>query len=71
MNINDKITEITSKAEVNASSESGSICSDIPAMPTNPQYVFAYIKFQQNPTYMPLDKALCAGTIFEELYLPC
>ena len=51
---------------------SDTVCSSIPSMPTDPRYVYAYIRFQQDPIYYAdLNQALSVGTIFEELNLTC
>lgn len=44
--------------------------SDIPAMPQNPQYAFAYIKFQQYGDLFTPENALMCGTYFKDLSMP-
>ena len=71
-NINVKKGGAVQAANSSMGNNSNTVCSNIPSMPTDPQYVYAYIRFQQDPVYYAdLNKALLAGTIFEELNLPC
>lgn len=44
--------------------------SNIPAMPQNPQYAFAYIKFQQYGDLFTPENALLCGTYFKDLSMP-
>ena len=71
MNENDKIVEIT-KSNNNSSSDRGmniDVCAEIPTMPTDPQYAFAYIKFQNTVELYSPQEALENGLVDREGYL--
>ena len=73
MNESNKIVDINKTERLSASSEIYSdedLCAKIPTMPTNPQYAFAYVKFQNTVDLLSPENALCAGTVFAELNFP-
>ena len=72
MNENDKIVEIN-KSSDNIPRENMiniDVCAQIPEMPTNPQYAYAYIKFQNNVELCNPQNALENGTVFPQLNMP-
>ena len=73
MNESNKIVDINKPEGLSASSEiftDEDLCAKIPTMPTNPQYAFAYVKFQNTVNLLSPEKALYAGTVFSELNSP-
>ena len=72
MNENDKIVEINkSNNNVPPSNMPDiDVCAVIPAMPTDPQYAFAYIKFQNTVELYDAQNALENGTVFPQLNMP-
>ena len=72
MNENDKIVEIT-KSNNNSSSDTEmnmNVCTEIPTMPLNPQYAFAYIRFQNTVELCSPEESLENGTVFPQLNMP-
>ena len=72
MNENDKIVEISNSGANMPNGNTGSIdiCAEIPTMPTDPQYAYAYIKFQNTVELCDADTALENGTVFPQLNMP-
>lgn len=70
MNENDKIVEINSSGGNSQTDNSVDICNQIPSMPTEPQYAFAYIRFQNTAELCEPQNALENGTVFPVLNMP-
>lgn len=71
MNENDKIVEISkTMGEPQRCVAKKGVCDVIPSMPGNPQYAFAYIRFQDTLNLLSPAEALAAGTVFDELSMP-
>lgn len=72
MNENDKIVEINRSNNNNATEPIAGIdvCAETPTMPEDPQYAYAYIKFQNTAELYSPENALCAGTVFPVLNMP-
>lgn len=70
MNENDKIVEINRSGGNGQTDDMVDIYTQIPSMPTDPQYAYAYIKFQNTAELCEPQNALENGTVFPVLNMP-
>lgn len=70
MNENDNLVEINRAGGNTQADNSQAVCAKIPSMPAEPQYAYAYIRFQNTVELCEPQSALKNGTVFPALNMP-